>query len=116
MGNAGCRRNEGCYSADFKEITLAYLGVPWVFTRVLASEEGGRRMRDREMAFGETKSEYGWIGHCWLQRRWKAPGARVWAPLEATEDKEMDSPRSLQKETQFCQHLNFGLVGSRSDF
>lgn len=39
-GNAGCRC---CYSADFKEITLAYLGVPWVFTRVLASEEEGQK-------------------------------------------------------------------------
>lgn len=36
----------------------------------------GRRMRDREMKFGETKSENGWIGHCWVQRRWKAPGAK----------------------------------------
>ena len=45
-----------------------------------------------------------------------ARSQRVWPPLEAAEDKEMVSPRSLQKETQFCQHLDFGRVGSPSDF
>lgn len=49
-GNSGCRWNEGCYSAGFKELTLDYLGMSWVFTRVLTSEEGGRRVRNKETA------------------------------------------------------------------
>ena len=90
-GNSGCRWNEGCYSADFKEITLDYLGVPWVSEKAMAThsstlawkipwtEEPGRLQSMGSQRVGHLLSDFTFTFHFPALEKEMATHSRVLA-------------------------------------